>query len=87
MVKKFKDWFCTHGDEQLEGIDFFETYVLVVKWTTVQLMPILEILLQLKSKHGNVTAAFLHSKLDENENVYVEMPLGFRKQGKLLKVK
>ncbi len=38
MVKKFKAWFCTRGDQQLEGIDFFETYTPVVQWTTVQLM-------------------------------------------------
>jgi hypothetical protein len=50
-------------------------------------MLILEILLQLKSKQGDVTAAFLHGKLGPNEKVYVEMPLGFRKQGKVLKLK
>ncbi len=33
MVKKFKAWVCAHGDQQLEGIDFFETYVPVVQWT------------------------------------------------------
>ena len=50
-------------------------------------MLILEILLQLKSKQGDVTAAFLYSELDENEKVYVEMTLSFRKQGKVLKLK
>eukprot|EP00956_Cyclotella_meneghiniana_P031971 scaffold85836_cov36-Cyclotella_meneghiniana.AAC.1 len=51
MVKKFKARFCARGDqEQLEGVDFFETYAPVVQWTTVRLMLILEILLQLKSK-------------------------------------
>jgi len=44
-------------------------------------------LLDLKSKQGDVTAAFLHSELGENERVYVEMPLGFRKAGKVLKLK
>ncbi len=48
-------------------------------------MLIFEIFLQLKSKQGDITAAFLHSEMDDNENVYVKMPLGFRKQGKVLK--
>jgi hypothetical protein len=47
----------------------------------------LEILLQLNSKQGDVTAAFLHGELEENEKVFVEMPLGFRKKGKVLKLK
>jgi hypothetical protein len=47
MVKKFKAHFCAHGDQQLEGIDFFETYAPVVQWTTLRLTLILEILLNL----------------------------------------
>jgi hypothetical protein len=50
-------------------------------------MLILEVLLDLKSKQGDVTVAFLHGELGENEKVYVEMPLGFRKPGKVLKLK
>jgi hypothetical protein len=40
-------------------------------------MLILEVLLQLKTKQGDATAAFLHADLNqEKEKVYVEMPLG-----------
>ena len=87
MVKKFKARFCARGDQQLEGVDFFETYAPVVQWTTIRLMLILEILLQLKSKQGDVTAAFVHASLEEDERVHVRMPLGFRQQGKVLKLK
>ena len=48
---------------------------------------ILEILLKLKSKQGDVTADFLHADINEDEKMYVEMPLGFRKKGKYLKLK
>jgi hypothetical protein len=40
-------------------------------------MFILEILVGLKSKQGDVTCAFLHADLGPGENVYVDMPLGF----------
>ena len=32
-------------------------------------------------------AAFVHADVEEGENIYVEMPRGFRKQGKVLKLK
>ena len=70
----FKARFCARGDKQLKGIKFFETYALVVLWTT---MFILEILLRFKAKQGNVLCAFLRGDLEPGENVYVEMPLGF----------
>ena len=82
LIKKFKARFCARGDQQLEGIDFFETYAPVVQWTTIRLMFILEILLGLKSMQGDVTCAFLHADLEENETVYVDMPMGFAQYGK-----
>jgi hypothetical protein len=50
-------------------------------------MLILEVLLELKSKQGDVTAAFLHALLGPNKHIYSEMPLGFRITGKVLKLK
>jgi hypothetical protein len=67
---------------QLEGVDFFETYAPVVQWTMIQLMFILEILLGLKSKKGDVTCAFLHADLAPDETVYVAMPLGSNTKSK-----
>ena len=45
-----------------------------------------EVLLELKSKQGDVTATFLHADLGPDENIYVNMPLGFRQKGKVLKL-
>ena len=73
-IKNFKARFYARGDRQIEGADFFETYDPVVQWTTIRLMIILEALLGLKSKQGNVIAAFLHSDFEEGEEVFVEMP-------------
>ena len=73
-------------------MDYFETYAPVVMWTTVRLMLILECLLDLKSKQGDVNCAFLHAHLSEEETVYVHMPQGFtqydkRGKAKVLKLK
>ena len=77
LIKKFKARFCARGDMQLEGINFFETYAPVVQWITVRLMLILEVLLGLKYKQGNVTAAFLHADLGKDEKVFMDMPRVF----------
>ncbi len=87
LIKKFKARFCDRGDQQIEGVYFFETYVPVVQWTTVRLMQILEILLELKSKKGGVTPAFFHADLEKIEEVYLKMPRGLEKPGKVLKLK
>ena len=55
-------------------------------------MLILECLLDLKSKQGDVNCAFLHAHLSEEETVYVHMPQGFtqydkRGKAKVLKLK
>ena len=82
LIKKFKSRFCARGDQKLEGIYLFETYAPVVQWTTIWLMLIIEVLLGLKSKQGDVTAEFLHADIPENERVYVEMPRGFKQFSK-----
>ena len=52
-------------------------YAPVVQWTTVRLMLVLEVLIGLKYKQGEMTAAFLHADLGEDEKVFVDMTLGF----------
>ena len=76
LIKNFKARLCDRGDMQLEGIDFFETYAPVVQWKTVVLILILEVLLGIKSKQGNVTVDFLLADLGEDEKVFVDMPRG-----------
>ncbi len=45
------------------------------------LMLMVENLLGLKSKHADVTAAFLNAILGDNEKFYVELPIGFKQFG------
>ena len=49
-------------------------------------MLILEVLLDLKSKQGDITTAFVHANVPEGENIYVEIPRGFKRQNKVLKL-
>ena len=37
-VKKLKSRWCARGDIQIEGVDYFETFVSVVSWNTIRLL-------------------------------------------------
>ena len=82
LIKNFKDQLCARGNQQLELINFSDTYSPVVQQTTVLLMITLQILIGLKSKHVGVTASFLRSNIVYGENVYVYLPKGFYKYSK-----
>ena len=84
-IKKLKARFCVRGYEQIEGVDYFDTYAPVVSWTTVRLLLILSIVLNLSTKQVDYTAAFAQAPV--TDNIYVEMPRGFKQPGKVLKLK
>ena len=71
LIKNFKARFFASGDMQLEGIYFFETYAPAFQWTTIILMLIVEVLLQLKHNKYDIKAAFHHAKFEENEKLFV----------------
>jgi hypothetical protein len=88
-VKKFKARFCTRGDRQKEGIDYFETWAPVVQWSTVRIVMILAIKLKLISIQCDITSAFVHGRVPPTETIYVHQPRGFHcgKGDKVLRLK
>ncbi len=74
-VKKFKARFCARGDRQKEGINYFETWASVVQWSTVRIVMILGLKMELISVQCNITAAFIHGQV--TETIYVHQPQGF----------
>jgi hypothetical protein len=79
-VKKFKARFCACGDRQKEGIDFLETWAPVVQWSTTRIVMVLAAKLGLRSVQCDITAAFIHSRVHLEEEIYAHQPRGF-KQG------
>jgi len=84
-VRKLKARLCVRGDQQIEGVDFFETYAPVVAWSTVRLLLVLMVTMNLASKQVDYTLAFVHADLEDE--IYVEMPRLFQKPGHVLKLK
>ncbi len=78
-VKNFKARFCARGNRQKEGIDYFETWALVVQWSTVRIVMILAIKLNLLLVQCDITAAFIHGRVPPTETIYVHQPRGFHR--------
>jgi hypothetical protein len=84
-IRKLKAQICARGFEQIEGIDYFETFAYVVRWMTVRIILIMTILLNLENKQIDYTAAFMQAPIDHD--IYVEMPKLFQVNGKVWKLK
>ena len=83
-IRKLKARICARGFEQIEGVDYFETFAPVVQWMTVRVVLIMTILLDLENKQIDYTAAFLQAPIDHD--VYVEMPKLFQVEGQVWKL-
>ena len=84
-VRKLKARWCVRGDQQIEGVDFFDTYAPVVAWSTTRLLLILSVVLGLATKQVDYTNAFCQADLAEE--VYVRMPKLFGKPGHIFHLK
>ena len=81
-VYRHRSRLCVDSSQQQYGIDFTDTYSPVVSWTTVCILFILSILLDLKSRSVNYVQAFPQATLPEGENVYMALPDGYKSTSK-----
>ena len=84
-IRKLKARLCARGYEQVEGIDYFETFAPVVQWVTIRLILVMTVLLGLENQQIDYTAAFVQAPIDTD--VYIQMPKLFASEGKVWKLK
>ena len=72
---RYKARFCARGDMQKEGIDYFDTYAPVVKWSTIRMLLIETLSRNWVTRQVDFTNAFAQGTL--SEIVYIESPKGF----------
>jgi hypothetical protein len=74
-IKRYKAHLVVKGFDQHSGIDYHDTFSLVIKPATIRLLLALAVQFDWKIKQLDVSNAFLHDFLDED--VYIEQPQGF----------
>lgn len=83
-VKKLKARLCVRGDQMTE-LNPFDTYSPVVAWSTIRLMLVLSIILDLKTVQVDYTNAFVQAKAAPG--TYIEMPRMFQEEGFIYELK
>ena len=76
---KYKARLVARGFSQQAGIDYFETYSPVVRFTSLRLLIAYSVQNDLEIFHLDVDSAFLHGELEEE--IYMTQPEGFIQPG------
>lgn len=77
-LKKLKARLCVRGN-QMTDLNPFDTYSPVVAWSTIRLLLVLSIILDLKTVQVDYTNAFVQAKA--SPGTYIEMPRMFEEKG------
>jgi hypothetical protein len=75
VLCKYKVRLCTDGSQQQYGVDYWETYALIVSWSTVCLLLTLSSIHKWHSTQINFTQAFTQPPI--NEDIYMKIPQGW----------
>jgi len=78
-IQKHKAQLVAKGYSQLPGVDFNETFALVMRMETIRIVLALAAQLKLQVYQLDVKSAFLNGEIEEE--VYVEQPQGYKVQG------
>ena len=69
LIRKLKARFCVRGNQQIEGIDFFNTFALpVVQWSTVCMLLVLSLTLGRATKQVDYVSVFCQAPITEGGN-------------------
>ena len=77
---KYKARLVARGFSQREGIDYFDTYAPVVRFTSLRLLIAYSVKKGLEIYHFDIDSAFLHGEL--KEEIYMVQPESFVIEGK-----
>jgi hypothetical protein len=74
-IQKWKSRLCPHCGQQVEGVNYWDTYAPVVTWSTVRLVMIMSLLSELHTKQVDYVQAYVQADLDAE--IYINIRRGF----------
>jgi hypothetical protein len=74
-ITKHRSRMCPHGGQQVEGLNYWDTYAPVVSWRTIHLTLVLSLLSNLKTRQLDYVGAF--PQADADCEIYMNIPPGF----------
>ena len=83
-IDKYKVRLVIKGYKQKEGLDYFDTYSLVTRISSIRMLIAITAIHNLEIHQMDVKTAFLNGDLDEE--IYMEQPEGFIVPGQEKKV-
>ena len=83
-IDKYKVRLVIKGYKQKEGLDYFDTYSLVTRISSIRMLIAIATIHNLEIHQMDVKIAFLNGDLDED--IYMEQPKGFIVPGQEKKV-
>ena len=78
-IDKYKARLVIKGYRQKEGLDYFDTYSLVIRITSIRLVLAIAAIRNLQAHQMDVKTAFLNGELEEE--IYMEQPEVFIASG------
>lgn len=84
-LRKLKARICCRGDQQVLGVDVFETYAPVISWAVVRLALTTSVAMNWATAQVDYANAFVQAKLDEP--VYITCPRRYEVPGHVLRLK
>jgi len=76
IVRKYKARLNAHGGQQVHGVNYWETFSPVVKWTTIRLLLTLIMTIKCKTRQRDFVLAY--PQVDVEGDIYMRMPNGFK---------
>jgi hypothetical protein len=75
IVNKYKDWFVAKGFSQVHGIDYNETFTLISKMDSIELVLTIIATRHWEVHNMDVKSEFIHGDLEKE--IYMEQPQGY----------